>query len=91
MGVSVKIPTPLRSLTNGQAEVSVEGKTVKEVIENLERDCNGIKARICDEQGNLRRFVNLYLNDEDIRFLQNLDTVISDGDGLSIIPAIAGG
>jgi molybdopterin synthase sulfur carrier subunit len=91
MGVSVKIPTPLRKLTNGQAEVSVEGKTVKEVIENLERDCNGIKARICDEQGNLRRFVNVYLNDEDIRFLQDLDTVISDGDGLSIIPAIAGG
>jgi molybdopterin synthase sulfur carrier subunit len=91
MGVSVKIPTPLRKLTNGQAEVSVEGKTVKEVIENLERDCNGIKARICDEQGNLRRFVTVYLNDEDIRFLQDLDTVISDGDGLSIIPAIAGG
>jgi len=91
MGVSVKIPTPLRKLTNGQAEVSAEGKTVKEVIENLERDCSGIKARICDEQGDLRRFVNVYLNDEDIRFLQDLDTVISDGDGLSIIPAIAGG
>ncbi len=91
MGVSVRIPTPLRSLTDGQAEVSVEGKNVKEVIENLEQAYNGIKERICDEEGNLRRFVNLYLNDEDIRFLQNLDTEISDGDGLSIVPAIAGG
>jgi len=91
MGVSVRIPTPLRSLTNGQAEVSVEGKNVREIIENLEQAYNGIKERICDEEGNLRRFVNLYLNDEDIRFLQNLDTEISDGDGLSIVPAIAGG
>ena len=91
MGVSVRIPTPLRSLTGGQAEVSVEGKNVQEVIENLEQAYNGIKERICDEEGNLRRFVNLYLNDEDIRFLQNLDTEISDGDGLSIVPAIAGG
>jgi len=91
MGISVRIPTPLRSLTEGQAEVSVEGKNVQEVIENLEKAYNGIKERICDEEGNLRRFVNLYLNDEDIRFLQNLDTEISDGDGLSIVPAIAGG
>jgi molybdopterin synthase sulfur carrier subunit len=91
MGVLVRIPTPLRSLTEGKAEVAAEGKTVQEVIENLEMSYNGIKERICDEQGNLRRFVNLYLNDEDIRFLQNLDTEISDGDGLSIVPAIAGG
>ncbi len=91
MGVLVRIPTPLRSLTEGQAEVAAEGKTVQEVIENLETSYNGIKERICDEQGNLRRFVNLYLNDEDIRFLQNLDTEINDGDGLSIVPAIAGG
>jgi molybdopterin synthase sulfur carrier subunit len=91
MGVLVRIPTPLRSLTEGQAEVAAEGKTVQEVIENLETSYNGIKERICDEQGNLRRFVNLYLNDEDIRFLKNLDTEINDGDGLSIVPAIAGG
>lgn len=91
MGILVRIPTPLRSLTEGKAEVAAEGKTVQEVIENLETSYNGIKERICDEQGNLRRFVNLYLNDEDIRFLQNLDTEINDGDGLSIVPAIAGG
>jgi molybdopterin synthase sulfur carrier subunit len=91
MGVLVRIPTPLRSLTNGQAEISVEGKTVQEVIENLEKTHNGIKERICDEQGNLRRFVNLYLNDEDIRFLQSLDTKVREEDGLSIVPAISGG
>ncbi len=91
MGVSVRIPTPMRPLTNGEAEVSVEGKTVQEVIENLDKTHNGIKERICDEEGNQRRFVNLYLNDEDIRFLQNLDTEVNDGDGLSIVPAIAGG
>jgi molybdopterin synthase sulfur carrier subunit len=91
MGVSVRIPTPMRPLTNGEAEVSVEGKTVQEVIENLEKTHNGIKERICDEEGNLRRFVNLYLNDEDVRFLQNLDTEVKEGDGLSIVPAIAGG
>ncbi len=91
MGVSVRIPTPMRPLTNGEAEVSVEGKTVQEVIENLEKAYSGIRERICDEEGNLRRFVNLYLNDEDIRFLQNLETEVNDGDGLSIVPAIAGG
>ena len=91
MGVSVRIPTPLRSLTEGQAEVTVNGKTVLEVIENLEKAHTGIKERLCDEQGNLRRFVNLYLNDEDIRFLQNLDTQVGDEDGLSIVPAISGG
>lgn len=91
MEISVRIPTPLKSLTNGQTEVSVEGNTVSEVIENLDKAYNGIKERICDEQGNLRRFVNLYLNDEDIRFLKDLDTEVAVGDGLSIVPAIAGG
>lgn len=91
MGVSVRIPRPLRSLTDDLAEVSIDGKTVREVIENLEKVHNGIKERICDEQGNLRRFVNLYLNEEDIRFLQNLDTEVGDEDGLSIVPAISGG
>ena len=91
MGILVRIPTPLRSLTNGQAEVSVEGNTVQEVIENLDKAYKGIRERICDEQGNPRRFVNLYLNDEDIRFLQDLDTEVNGGDGLSIVPAIAGG
>lgn len=91
MGILVRIPTPLRSLTQGQAEVAVEGRTVYEAIENLESAYNGLKERICDEHGNPRRFVNLYLNDEDIRFLENLETEIHEGDGLSIVPAIAGG
>lgn len=91
MGVNVRIPTPLRSLTQGQAEVSVEGKIVREIVENLEKAYPGIKERICDEQGNLRRFVNLYLNDEDVRFLKDLQTEVHEGDGLSIVPAIAGG
>jgi molybdopterin synthase sulfur carrier subunit len=91
MAVSVRIPTPLRSLTSGQAEVQAVGKTVKEVLNNLDASYNGLKERICDEEGNLRRFVNLYLNDEDVRFLQDLETEIHEGDGLSIVPAIAGG
>lgn len=91
MEVLVRIPTPLRSLTKGQAEVRADGKTVKEVLEHLEGAYHGLKERICDEEGNLRRFVNLYLNDEDIRFLKDLDTEVHDGDGLSIVPAIAGG
>jgi molybdopterin synthase sulfur carrier subunit len=91
MAVSVRIPTPLRSLTQGAAEVEITGNTVGEVIDRLEGEYAGIKERICDEEGNLRRFVNLYLNDEDVRFLDNLDTELKDGDGLSIVPAIAGG
>ncbi|MDX1763083.1 MAG: ubiquitin-like small modifier protein 1 [bacterium] len=91
MAIVVRIPTPLRSLTQGAAQVAVTGATVKEVIDELERDHAGIKERICDEEGKLRRFVNLYLNDEDIRFLDNLETQLKDGDGLSIVPAIAGG
>ncbi len=91
MSVSVRIPTPLRSLTGGEPEVPVEGGTVQELIDNLERGYSGIKERICDEEGKLRRFVNLYLNDEDIRFMKDLDTEVNDGDILSIVPAIAGG
>ncbi len=91
MSVTVRIPTPLRSLTNGAPEVSVEGKTVREIIANLEKEYAGIQERICDENAKLRRFVNVYLNDEDIRFLNDLETEIKDGDGLSIVPAIAGG
>ena len=90
MAIHVQIPTPLRSLTGGQDEVQVEGKTVGEVIQSLERKYPGIKERICDAQG-LRRFVNIYANDEDIRFLENFETKVKDGDRLSIVPAIAGG
>ncbi len=91
MAVKVRIPTPLRNLTEGKDEVTIEGSTVREVLENLEKAHPGIKERLFDENGNLRRFVNLFLNDEDIRFLKELDTALKDGDILSIVPAIAGG
>jgi molybdopterin synthase sulfur carrier subunit len=88
---TVRIPTPLRKLTAGKEEVSAAGKTVGELITDLERQFPGLKERICDEQGAVRRFVNIFQNDEDIRFLQNLDTPIKDADEISIVPAIAGG
>ncbi len=91
MPIKVRIPTPLRTLTDGLDEVEVEGSTVKEVIENLESNHNGIKERICDENGEIRRFINFYVNEEDIRFLSNQETEVKDGDQISIVPAIAGG
>lgn len=87
----IRIPTPLRSLTDGAQEVPVQAATVREALDALEAAHGGVKARICDEAGNVRRFVNVFLNDEDIRFLDNLETPLRDGDSLSIIPAIAGG
>jgi molybdopterin synthase sulfur carrier subunit len=91
MSVKVRIPTPLRKITKDQDEVTAEGTTIAEVIEDLEKNYPGIKERICEPDGSLRRFVNLYLNDEDIRFMDNLSTPVKDNDELSIIPAIAGG
>ena len=91
MSIKVRIPAPLRKITKGKAEVESKGNSIKEVINNLEKDYSGIKERICDEQGNLRKFVNIYKNDEDIRFLKGLDTEVKEGEQLSIIPAIAGG
>lgn len=91
MSVKVRIPTPLRTLTNGSDEVTIEGNSVKEIIDNLEANHNGIKERICDENGQIRRFINFYVNDEDIRFLSNQETEVKDGDQISIVPAIAGG
>ena len=91
MAVIVRIPTPLRRLTNGQGEVEIEAKSVREAIEKLEESFPGIKERLIDENGELRKFVNIYVNDEDIRFLKNLDTELKDGDTISIVPAIAGG
>ena len=91
MAVIVRIPTPLRRLTQNQPEVEAEGDTVESLIENLEANYPGIKERICDESGNIRRFVNIYLNDEDIRFLDGNATAVKDGDEISVIPAIAGG
>ncbi|RUM31804.1 MAG: molybdopterin synthase sulfur carrier subunit [Aquifex sp.] len=91
MAVTVRIPTPLRRLTNGQGEVEVDAKSVREAIEKLEEQFPGFKERLVDENGELRKFVNLYVNDEDVRFLKGLDTELKDGDTLSIVPAIAGG
>ena len=91
MPVTVLVPTPLQKLTNGNAEVSAEGANVAEVVASLEAQFPGIKDRLCDESGRLRRFVNVYVNNEDIRFENNEETAVKDGDELSIIPAIAGG
>jgi molybdopterin synthase sulfur carrier subunit len=91
MSVRVLIPTPLQRLTDNQAEVLVEGNDVRELISNLEAKFPGVKARLCDEQGMLRRFVNIYINEEDIRFLKGEATLLNDGDEVSIVPAIAGG
>jgi len=88
---SVRIPTPLRKLTSDQDEVSVEASTVAQLLDALEAKYPGLKERICDENGNPRRFINLYVNNEDIRFLQGLDTPLKEDDTVSIIPAIAGG
>ena len=91
MPVKVRIPTPLMKLTNNQAEISAEGATIADILNNLESQFPGIKERICEENGTPRRFINIYLNEEDIRFLEGEKTKIKDGDEISIIPAIAGG
>jgi len=91
MSVSVRIPTPLRKLTGGADEVSVEAANVGEMIDNLEAAHAGLKERLCDEKGEIRRFVNVYVNDEDVRFLDGRGTALKDGDDVSIVPAIAGG
>ncbi len=87
----VRIPVQLRALTNGEEVVSASGKSVLEIIEDIEKKYPGVKDRICEADGRLRRFVNIFVNEEDIRFLDNLQTAISDKDEVSIIPAIAGG
>jgi molybdopterin synthase sulfur carrier subunit len=89
--VTVRIPTPLRKMTSGQAEVEIEATTVEELIDNLDQAYAGTRDRLADENGDVRRFVNLFVNDEDIRFLQGKDTRLEDGDAVSIVPAIAGG
>ena len=91
MAVTVRIPTPLQRVTDGRGEVACEGKTVAELLASLERQHPGVKERICDEQGKVRRFVNIFVNEEDVRFLQGDQTPVKDGDEVSIIPAIAGG
>jgi molybdopterin synthase sulfur carrier subunit len=89
--VKVRIPSPLRNLTGNEGEVTVSGSTVAEVIADLESKYPGIKERLCEESGEIRRFVNVFVGDEDIRFLNGLDTPVAAGTEVSIIPAIAGG
>jgi molybdopterin converting factor small subunit len=91
MTATVRIPTQLRPLAGGAGEVVVQAGTVREAIDELERDHPGMQARLLDEQGTLRRFVNLFVADEDVRFLQGLDTALPAGTTLSIVPAVAGG
>ena len=90
-GVTVRIPTPLRRVTNGQDKVSVGEGTLAEVVGMLDTQYPGIKERLCDETGQLRNFVNVYVNGEDVRFLQGLDSPAKAGDEISIVPAVAGG
>jgi len=91
MSVQVRVPTPLRRFTGGAEEVNAKGATVATLVNDLEKNYPGIKERICDEEGRVRRFVNIFVNGDDIRFLNNLDTAVKDGDEISIVPAIAGG
>jgi len=91
MSLVVKIPGPLRNLVDDLFEVEGSGNSVANVIENLERDHPGFNERLLDEDGSLRRFVNIFVNGEDIRFLNGLETTVSDGDEISIVPAVAGG
>lgn len=91
MFVRVRVPTPLRKYTQGADEVNAQGSNVKALVEDLEKNFPGIKERLCDESGKIRRFVNVYVNGDDIRFLQNLETNVKEGDNISIVPAIAGG
>jgi molybdopterin synthase sulfur carrier subunit len=91
MASKVRIPTPLRKLTDNQESIEVESNTIGGAIDELEGKFPGIKERLVDEEGEIRRFVNVYVNEEDIRFLENQDTPLKDGDDISIIPAIAGG
>jgi len=88
---TVRIPTPLRSFTAGKDEVSVPGTTVGEVLRNLDRQCPGIGARLLDDKGQIKRYVNVFHNDEDVRYLKALDTPVKEDDRISIVPAIAGG
>jgi sulfur-carrier protein len=91
MAVTVRIPTPLRKLTQEKDIVEGEGGTLAEIIESLERDYPGLKDRLCDETGDLRRFVNIYVNGEDVRFAEGVSTKLNGGDEVSIVPAVAGG
>ena len=91
MPVTVYIPTPLRKLTHNQAEVALEAATISQLVDGLEGSYEGLAEKLLDEGGEIRRYVNIFVNDEDIRFLDGKDTPLNDGDSVSIVPAIAGG
>jgi len=91
MSSEVRIPAPLRRLTNGQDKITAEGDTVQEIIDFLEQNFPNIKSRICNEDGEIRNFVNIYINEENVRFLNGISSKINDGDEISIVPAVAGG
>ena len=91
MSVQLLIPTPLQKFTHSEASVELDAASVEELLQALEQRFPGILERICDEEGKLRRFLNVYVNGEDIRFLSNKETVLTDGDEVSIVPAVAGG
>ena len=91
MSVMVRIPTPLRRVTNGQDKVSVEGASVNQIIASLDTEFPGFKGRLCDDGGDLRNFINIFVNGEDVRFLEGLNTSTKSGDEVSIVPAVAGG
>ena len=91
MPIQVRIPTPLRKFTGGAESVTATGTTIGAVVQDLESRHPGLKERLCDDSGKVRRFVNLYVNGDDIRFMNSLDTPVKDGDEISIVPAIAGG
>jgi sulfur-carrier protein len=91
MSVSVRVPTILRTYTGGESEVTAEGATLGDLLEDLDQRYSGIRARILDDQGELRRFVNVYVGNDDVRFLDGLATPTPDGAQVSVIPAVAGG
>jgi len=91
MSATVKIPTPLRKLTNNETSVDAVGKTIEQIVESLDSAYPGMRERLIDDNGDLRHFVNIYLNGEDIRYIDGLNSPVSDNDELSIVPAVAGG
>jgi molybdopterin synthase sulfur carrier subunit len=91
MSATIRIPTPLRKVTNGADKITVESGSIVEIIESLDKEFPGIKARLCDDNDELRNFVNMYINGEDIRFLDGMKSSVSSGDEVSIVPAVAGG
>ena len=91
MAISVRVPTPLRRFTGGKDEVPAEGASFRAIIENLDTRHPGLRERLLDDKGEIRRFVNIYLNGDDVRFLDQLNSKVKDGDEISIVPAIAGG